>query len=243
MSKTHISIACPSGGVRAAAYIGAIKALEENGFSVEAIISNSGGAVFSAAHFLNIDLNTFFNKNTALILWKYFNHSSELKKLMHKKNLQDLPVKLFVQCTDFDNLTCKVFEKGNMYKILKASSNHNIYSPFKINKNNYLDGGISCGFGVEYLRNKGYKNILALHTGPPNFSKIKGYVKPISKLLATSSRSILLKDIEINPPEYFIDNIAVNYSAYDFKKIQEITEHGYNVIKDHMAEIKVAMKY
>lgn len=236
MAKIKIAIACPSGGIRAAVFGGALKALEEE-FEFSAIISNSGGAVFSACYLLNIDIGSLANTNPFLNSFKYVLPKEKLFAKFTDIKIEDLRVPLFIQSTNFDNLTPVIFESGSLKDALNASSNHNIYKPVKIGDTNYIDGGVTSGYGIDYLRKKGYTNILALQTGFPNFAKLKMPYKPVSKWVAAVTRMNLLRDLEIHPADYVIDDMATNYSIYDFDKTAEMFDQGYAIIRQHLPKI------
>ena len=123
-----IGLALSGGGVRGAAHIGAIKALEENGIKIDAVAGTSAGSIVSALYGMGyttdemIKLFNYFSKSVMAISPKYmFNGIKEVRgiklgglttsaniesaieeagKLKNIKNIKDINLPISIPATD-----------------------------------------------------------------------------------------------------------------------------------------------
>jgi NTE family protein len=233
----------PGGGIRAITFMGATKALEENGYQVENLIGYSGGGVVAAAISRGIPLEK---------LRQYINRSQILLHISHKKleslfhnifgdiNLEDLPQKVFIQATDVEKEQVITFTKGKLYQVLTASCNQMLSKPVKLQGCHLVDGGVGGGTGCNILRASGAKNIIVMHPGPPAYRTniLEKFFNPLQKYISITTQSLIALDNLAHPPEYFIDNLANNYGALNYSSNKKLYQLGYDKTLKLMGEIK-----
>ena len=135
MDRINIGLVLSGGGMRGAAHIGAIKALEEHNIYPTCIAGTSAGAVIGGlyAHGYNCDEMLHFFKTIQLLDYKKyainkpgFIDSGKYYKFFKKKFPEDsfsvLKKKLFITTTNITDGVLQVFSDGELIKPILASS-------------------------------------------------------------------------------------------------------------------------
>jgi NTE family protein len=238
----RLGLVLSGGGVRGAAHIGAIKALEELGIWVDVVSGTSAGAIvgaFYAAGFPTEEILLFF-KETPLFHWTKLSWTKPglvdtdqflpvLRRYFPKDDFGDLLKPLYITATDLVEAEEVAFSQGPLIKpILASAAFPVVFSPVKIGDNLYADGGILNNFPVEPIK-KQCRALLGIHVHAMRTLEA-GAIDSSIRLMhrafeIVSTRSSLRKfdqcDLVINPQEldrYFIFNTS---------QIQEIYELGY----------------
>ncbi len=238
--KFKIAVSLPGGGLRAFAYLGALRALKENDFEIEAIYGSSGGALIGAFYLMDLDFKKAF-KHVSGPIWylalikRIFRF--KLARLLKGKKIEDLPVPLFLQTINLNGGKVEVIEKGSLADYLIATSNQAIYSPFKYKGGKYIDGGLIGSYGTKFLREKGFKNIVALNVGDTKTIKI-GFVSQLQMVLNLTMQEHLNKDAQINPPDYLINNLANDINSMSPFGPEKKIDSGYQRTMEHIAILK-----
>lgn len=240
--KYRLGLVLSGGGVRGAAHIGALKALEELGIWVDVVSGTSAGAIvgaFYAAGFPTEEILTFF-KETPLFHWSKLSWNKPglvdtdqfvrvLRRYFPKDDFEDLLKPLYITATDLVEAEEITFHKGRLIKTILASAAFPVvFSPVKIGDKVYADGGILNNFPVEPIRDQ-CRGILGIHVHAMRkleADAIDSSIRLMHRAFEiVSTRSSLLKfqlcDHVINPQEldrYFIFNTS---------QIQDIYELGY----------------
>ena len=130
--------------------------------------------------------------------------------------------------TDFNNGKIKYFKRGQLIKPLIAScSIPVIFTPVNINGHFYADGGILDNLPIEPLKKK-CNFIIGLHSNPigkryANASNCKGQLERAPLLTFSSRDRMKMKKCNI----FLEPEKLVNYHIFDFKKLREIYDIGY----------------
>jgi NTE family protein len=235
------------GGARAAAHIGVIKALEENGIYPTHIAGTSAGAIVGALYAQGIGwleiLNFFkttpiFNTNRIAYNKPGFIDSAkfydDLKAYFPIDDFNVLEKPMFITATNVIDGTLKIFSKGQLIKpIIASASFPGVFTPTKINDSYYIDGGILNNFPVEPLI-KDCDQIIGVYVNPLKKIRIKDLKHSYSVVerafkIKSSSESIL-KFSDCNfviSPENLI-----NYGTFDMNNIDAIFNLGYTTTKE-----------
>ena len=133
----NVALVLSSGGARGFAHIGAIEALEEQGYHISSIAGTSMGALIGGMYAvgkLQIVKEWMYGLNNRQILSLVdfslsFNHivkgdkiMDALKRLVPDVNIEDLPVPFCAVATDLKNNCEIVFDKGRYMKQLELLS-------------------------------------------------------------------------------------------------------------------------
>ncbi|MBT8394175.1 MAG: patatin-like phospholipase family protein, partial [Bacteroidia bacterium] len=161
----NLGLVLSGGGVRGAAHIGAIKALEEFSIHPTHIAGTSAGAIVGALYAYGYsckEMNSFFKKVQILDFKKYarnkpgFIDSEKYYSIFTEyfpiDDFSILKKKLTITATDILEGTLKAFSRGELIKPIIASATFpGLFAPIKINDSYYIDGGTLNNFPVELV--------------------------------------------------------------------------------------------
>jgi len=164
--KYKLGLVLSGGGARGFAHPGAIKAIEDFGLRPDIISGTSSGALagvlyadgYAPEEIVKLFVGTDFRKfvDIQMPVAAIFGTSGFkrfLKKHLHAKNFEDLPVPVKVIATNLDEGTSVVFDRGPIIDPLIAScSIPVVFNPVIIDGINYVDGGIFKNFPVSTIR-------------------------------------------------------------------------------------------
>ena len=236
----RIGIAMSGGGIKGLAHAGALKALEEYGVKPDIISGVSAGSIVGALYadgyspdeIAEIFYDINFRKMTKLHrpdggIFKTDPFEKYLKTKLHAKTFEELKIPLRIVATNLDKGQSVVFSKGNLVDVIMASSSMPvIFSPRKIEGENYVDGGVFKNFPVTTIRNDCEK-IIGINVSPLVAADYKLSLMNVAfrcynfMFKANSIQDKLLCDLLIEP----ID--IENYDTFDTAKSREIFNIGY----------------
>lgn len=242
--KLPLGLVLSGGGVRGAAHVGALQALEEMGVWVDAISGTSAGALvgsFYAAGYPPGDILAFL-KETPLFHWSNLTWNKPglvntdsfekvLKRYLPDDSFESLLKPFYVTTTDLVKAKEVNFSSGPLIRpILASMAFPVVFTPIKIEDNIYADGGITNNFPVEPLKGKckGILGILvhAMRNLEDNKIAMDNSFRLIHRAfeIVTCRQSMAKKeqfDIVISPDE------LGRYFLFDLTQIDEIYEIGY----------------
>ncbi|MDR0866797.1 MAG: patatin-like phospholipase family protein [Candidatus Symbiothrix sp.] len=177
--KYKLGLALSGGGARGFAHPGALKAIEDSGLKPEIIVGTSAGALAGVLYadgytpeeivdlFVGKDFREFAEIQIPKIaIFGMAGFRKFLKKNLHSKNFEDLPVPLKVVTTNLDEGKSVVFEKGPLIEPIMAScSIPIIFNPIVINGISYVDGGLFKNFPVSVIRGECEK-VIGVNVSP-----------------------------------------------------------------------------
>lgn len=164
-NRPVLGLVLSGGGVRGAAHIGVIKALDEFGVRPEYISGVSSGAIvgafYAAGHGWEMMLDFF----KSLSLFSFSNYAlgkpgmldadkfhERFEEFFPEDRFDALQKKLFVSAADIITGRSRIFQEGPLIRTLLASSAvPGVFSPVTIEDGLYSDGGITNNFPVEPL--------------------------------------------------------------------------------------------
>lgn len=161
-----IGLALSGGGMRGAAHIGAIRALEEMDIYPTHIAGTSSGAIVGALYASGIgwkDILHFFRTVQIFSIDKYAESKpgfvdtekfhDHLKKYMPKDTFESLEKLFYVTATNILNGTLQVFHSGELIRpILASAAFPGVFAPIKIKEGYYSDGGILNNFPTDLIK-------------------------------------------------------------------------------------------
>ncbi|MCH7505014.1 patatin-like phospholipase family protein [PVC group bacterium] len=184
LGGAKIGLALGSGGARAMAHIGILKVFEKEGIPVDMISGTSMGAVIGAMYATGVTAAEIENRlfhdlgkgRSSILDYSLWPRTSITKGGKIKKLLQDffghmtfdqLPIPVYVLCTDLITSSEIVLEKGILYRALLASSSIPVLMPPVRWKNHYLiDGAVSNSVPADILKSKGAHIIITSTVTP-----------------------------------------------------------------------------
>jgi NTE family protein len=245
-----IGLALAGGGTRAIAHLGMMQVMTENGLEADIVSGASAGAIAGALYcqgyapveILEIVKKTNFLKVAKPALsWKgllKLDHArDELIKYLPHDRFDSLQKPLIVSATNISKGKAKYFKKGQLIMpILASCSIPVVFDPVVINGVSYMDGGIMDNLPYEPLRKKA-DIIIGMHCNPIDKTFQSGNWKRLMEralLLSISNATYFYKkkfDLFWEAPE------ASRYNVFDFKKMDELYQVGYDYAQAHLDEL------
>ncbi|WP_298493679.1 patatin-like phospholipase family protein [uncultured Algibacter sp.] len=245
----NLGLVLSGGGMRGAAHIGVIKALEEHGLYPTHIAGTSAGAIVGALYAYGYkweDILKFFKSINVLDIKKYALNKpgfldaekfyQEFKNYIKNDDFSFLEKELSITATNILDGKLEVFNKGELIKpILASAAFPGVFAPVKINDSYFVDGGSLNNFPVELLK-KSCDKIIGVY--------VNGYdvvtIKDLKHSYSVIERAYKLKSVKEDKKK-FIDcdlviapNALSKYGTFDKKYIDQIFNIGYNATIDEL---------
>lgn len=237
----RLGIAFTGGGARGFAHAGALAAIEEAGLRPDILAGVSAGSIVatfyaagvSPARFMEIfskkNFRDFVNlrpRSGAIFDTTPFKEFIE-EHIAPYRNLEDLPVPVYLGATDFDHGVPVEFHAGPIAERVVASCSIPIvFRPVEIDGVNYVDGGVLRNHPAWIIRDK-CSTLIGINVSPLN-----NHVRPGSffatvmrtyNLMAKANQAddMRLCDINVEPME------IAHYSTFDLRYINNVYMSGY----------------
>lgn len=238
--KYKTGIVFSGGGTKAAAHCGALQALEEFGIKADVMAGTSAGsmvAAFYSAGFspvemidLFIGMNFFKDIVTPSAPKGGFFDSKPLVKyireVMPYKNIEDLPIPVFIAASDMDHGKTVIFSQGELAPRLVAScSIPVVFQPMVIDGTHYIDGGVFMNLPVPAIRSMCEK-VIALSVrkvGPVPYRDNVMHVA--SRAYEMMFMANIIEDARL--ADHYIELETTNYSVYDISNVEKLFLIGY----------------
>jgi len=159
-TKKNVTLVLSSGGARGLAHIGVIDEIVERGYTITSIAGSSMGAFVGGLYatgnidkfrewVVNLDKLKVFNLVDFTLSSQGFVRGERVFEKMRKLkmipeiNIEDLPIKYIAVAADIINNKEVIFDKGNLYKAIRASiSIPNVFTPIEYDGGILVDGGV-----------------------------------------------------------------------------------------------------
>jgi NTE family protein len=239
-----INLVLSGGGARGIAHLGVIKALLEQGFSIEAISGVSSGAIVGAFiakgmspdEILDIALATKgFSIRRPPFSLGLFNKKNMVEMLQkHFKNISfsDLNIPLIVSATNINTCNTDYFTSGSLVMPLVASSALPLFfAPVEIDGYQYIDGGFVNNLPVEPFLDSPLPRI-GVSVILVNDHEV---LNSTLKILERSIQVTVCKNVEQRKQHFDLciePQKLCGFTSYDFDKPKEIFNAGYEHAKD-----------
>lgn len=244
MKKYKIGIALGGGGARGFAHLGVLKALEEKGIQPDVVSGVSAGAlagVFVAAGqkpdevFEMMKKNKFHDYAKVIVpnsgLLSLEKTGKMLEKHLEAKTFDDLKIPLFVAATNLLEGRIEYFNSGKLSAIIQASMSIPVlFSPVKIGKGLYADGGIMDNLPVEPLIGI-CRRIIAVNISPlQKITRVHNLIDAATRAFHLSV-SATIKGIEEKCDLFIEPGELANCDLFDTSNVDEMFEVGYEYTK------------
>lgn len=177
--RPPIGLVLSGGGARCFAQIGALKALDEAGFEVDAIAANSSAAIIGALYAAGcdgaqleaiargIDFSTFLDPDGATGLIGH-RGVEELLERHAPATFEELKIPLAVPAVDIERAELLIFLEGALRPPVCASNAFpGLFTPVEYRGRFLMDGGIVNNFPVDVIRTMTTAPVLAIDVRPP----------------------------------------------------------------------------
>lgn len=251
----QVGITLSGGSARGYAHVGVLQALHEHGIEPGIISGTSMGAVvgvlyaagYSPEEIKKILIEESFTKMTGFSwrrtgLYKLEKMKIALQKYIPEDNFTALKKPFHLGLSNLNEACGEVRSSGPLFDYLIAScSVPGFFAPIVLDEVNYVDGGLMCNLPASAIREE-CRFLIGSHVNFPgkksNFTGPKGIMERSINLGITQNTKPEMErcDFVIDPPQ------MQNYSLFDFRKIEEIIEVGYEHTLDLIASNKLPVK-
>ncbi|MBT8309903.1 MAG: patatin-like phospholipase family protein [Flavobacteriaceae bacterium] len=237
-----LGLVLSGGGMRGAAHIGAIKALQELDISPTHIAGTSAGAIVGALYAYGHswqDIMKFFKSIQILDIKKYalnkpgFFDAEKFyplfKTFIKNDSFEALEKELQVTATNLLKGNLEVFDKGELIRPLLASAAFpGVFAPVKIADSYYIDGGALNNFPVEILKDK-CDITIGVYVNAIQDQEITDFKRSFNVVEHAFKMKSVKEDLKkFSACDLVISPKALSkYGTFDKKKLNEIFDIGY----------------
>jgi len=244
--KKNVALVLSSGGARGFAHIGVIKVLEKHGYNITSVAGTSMGALVGGIYATGelkeleewlcsldmmevLKLTDFSISKKGLV--KGIKVIDKMKEIVPERNIESLPIPFCAVATDIINDEEKIFTEGNLYDAIRASiSIPDVFQPFQIGGNYYIDGGVVNPIPVNRVRRNGDDLLFVVNVNAPIpyiNNTIKAEEKSLSSKLLKKLKAINKKTDITNPKNHKNNMGIINLSSKSIslmlRKISDLT--------------------
>ncbi len=240
MEKEAVSLSLSGGGARGLVHIGVIKAIEEFGIEVKAVSGTSAGSIVAymlAAGLKSDEMADIAKKHKFYSAFKMSlskiglisieNLATIFNKSIEITDFEKLKTPLFVAVSNLRTGNVEYLNKGNIQKAVVAScSIPMIFSPVKIGEDLYADGGLTDNLPIKPLEDFDYDIIAVNIMGDGSGNKPDSFAQLVDRTIDIVAWQNTRRSLE--KCKYPINILkAQKYGIFDFKKVDELVELGY----------------
>ncbi|MDY0343744.1 MAG: patatin-like phospholipase family protein [Lentimicrobium sp.] len=183
MNSKSIALVLSSGGARGLAHIGAIDALLERGYHINAISGTSMGSVVGGMYACGKleEFRKFITSLSRLDVYRLIDLGinkkglikgervfGEMKQFVGDILIEDLPIPFAAVSADLINHSAVVFTKGNLLAALRASTAiPSLVLPVSIDEALLVDGGIVDPLPIEQVKRTSGDLLVAVNVNAP----------------------------------------------------------------------------
>ncbi|MEL6921160.1 MAG: patatin-like phospholipase family protein [Pseudomonadota bacterium] len=273
-SSPTIGLALGGGGARGYAHIHVLEALDDLGIKPTIIAGSSIGSLMGAAYASGLsgkELHEYtlslMNNRTEVLTKFWQTRPSKLSDLVDggfrfgqfnierivkafmpdafKAKFEELDTPLLVTATDYYGHNCTIFDSGDLYSAVGASSAiPAVFKPVTRDGRVYIDGGIFNPVPYDVLVGKADIIIGVDVIGAPQGDPSKA-PNTIESLYGTSQlmmQSMVQLKLAMAPPDVFIRTPVSSFRVMDFFKAKAILEATVAVKDDLKRKLDAAME-
>lgn len=183
MNSKNVALVLSSGGARGLAHIGAIDALLEHGYHIQAISGTSMGSVVGGMYACGKleEFRKFITSLSRLDVYRLIDIGiskkgiikgervfGEMKHFVGDIRIEDLPIPFAAVSADLIKNTAVVFTEGDLLAALRASTAiPSLVLPVSINEALLVDGGIIDPLPIEQVKRTAGDILVAVNVNAP----------------------------------------------------------------------------
>ena len=244
-----IAVSFSGGGLRAAAHIGVLKFLEEQGVEISAVSGSSAGAMVAlmvACGYRSDEIYTFLKEIEKKELFKLSSEPGLFSLKVLEKKLRDfvgtryyeeMKIPLYTCVTDLINGESLYLNTGDpVANAIASSSLTPIFEAKEIEGRYYVDGGFSDNLPVKPLKALNEK-VLAIDVNPLIGGPPKGFKSLLIRSILIMLHANVRHSIRITDAPVTIRGVA-RMHLFNFKEIDAAYEAGYSELATQWNELK-----
>lgn len=266
--KTPISLVLSSGGARGIAHIGAIRALEENGFSARLIAGSSIGSLMGGLYAMDrleifaTWLKTLKRRDVFSLMdftWsangvmkgeKIFN---KIKTFIPDIPIEQMEIPFIAVSTDILHQKEIVFKNGSFFDAVRASiAIPGVFTPVNYLDYTLVDGGLINPLPLNHIESTTKNLVVAINVNAPEdeslappklTNKLDGYFTITQKAILTMLGTITQLSIQLHKPDIVV-HIPRNVAGiWDYHKADYLIEVGYTKTLEALLAYKTTIPF
>lgn len=244
-----IALSFSGGGLRAAAHVGALKFLEEEGVEITAVSGSSAGALVAlmvASGHTSDEIYTFLKSIEKQDLFKLSTNPGlfSLKKLELKlydfvvaNSYAQMKIPLYICVTEINSGESLYLNSGDpIAHVIASSSLTPIFEAKEIEEKLYVDGGFSDNLPVKPLKRLNEK-VLAINVNPLTGGNPTGFKSLLIRSILIMLHANVRPSKKITDAYIDIEGVA-RMHLFNFKEIDAAYKAGYHELKAQWSELK-----
>lgn len=248
--RRRVALVLGGGGARGFAHIGAIEALEENGYQITSIAGTSMGALVGGmyaagklkelkeriAHLTKKEVVSLLDFSLGLDHVATGNKLLELLSDMNGNQLiENLDIPFCCVASDLITGQEKVFRSGYLTQAIRASiSIPGFFKPVRDGESIYVDGSIHNTLPLDRVERTPGDILVAVNASAEDENLFrmeslfdKSYMKMAIRVAQISIQNNTRMAMKMTPPDICMDVPMDRYSIFAFDKGEEIRKYGY----------------
>lgn len=249
--RKKVTLVLGGGSARGLAHIGVLKVLEREKVPIDSIVGTSMGAVTGAAYSIGVPVSEMERRASTFSTRKLLDPTmptmgllagdkleGAIKDLIGSKGFGDCRIPLAVVAIDIENAEEVVYQKGDLIKVLRASSSWpGVFNPVRIDGRLLSDGGIKHSVPTKTAKDLGAEYILAVDVG---FCVKQGKIDNIFQMIM---QSFQITGEELNRYQSREADVVIKVDLPDidqaaFNRSREIIVKGVEAAESKMVQIK-----
>lgn len=237
----ELGVALSGGGARGLAHAGALAAIEEAGLRPDIIAGVSAGSIaavlYAAGRTPRQIVDIFTNRGFKDFVEFRPHHGGifgvdPFKRFVAEnikpyKNLEELPIDVYLGVTDFDHGIPVEFHTGGIVdRVMASCAIPIVFKPVEIDGVNYVDGGVLRNHPAWIIRDK-CKTLIGVNVSPlkprPGSQGFVDVAMRTYNLMAKANQlsDMRLCDVSVETPE------IASYRTFDLRSVRNLYLSGY----------------
>jgi len=252
--RMKIALCFSGGALRAAAQIGVLRFLEDEGVEIVAVSGSSAGAMvalFVAAGWKSAKIEAFLKKLRRRDLFRFDRHPglfslSGVERLLRRElgeaRYEDLHLPCYTCVTELESARTRYLGSGDpVENVLASSSLTPLFSPRRIDGVWYIDGGFSDNLPVRPLKELGVP-VLSLNVNPLEGGLPENFRSLLMRSLMIMLNSNIRPSRALSDAHLEIQGVAQMH-LFDFTMLDEAIEAGYRETQEAWPELREKLSF
>jgi NTE family protein len=249
-----LGISLSGGGAKSVIYLGVLKALEDNGITIEVIAGLSGGSLIAGLIGSGktvdqvIDIATGIDYNRLLDLNPFDGFElvdqakfyDLVKSFAGDKRFEDCITKTIIFTTDLNARKAEIITSGELASAMVSSCClPPVLQPFLRDGKLLAEGGFTVYYGAQYLRAAGAEVVIGSDVDGFNSFKLPGIIEALRSGISATINSNSEYEKRLFPVDIEIKNFPDHTSMFEFQKAgRDLVKLGYEHTLEFMPQIK-----
>lgn len=251
--KKKSGLALGSGGTKGMAHLGALKAFEEEGISFDLVAGTSIGSIVGGLYACGVSVREMleilrrFDFTDPQMLFMMSLGGTPVESVLYKitggKEFDETIIPFKAVAVDKDEGKVEVFERGSLARAMAASSAIlPVFRPVEIGGKYYIDGAYLNAVPADVCKDMGADFVLSVNLSGEQ--RMNSATKPTLDRLYPNNKVPYFDRLKYmyDYSDYILSPDLTAYKSMNVSSMDDMYDIGYEIAKEKMPEIKLAMK-